>query len=78
MKRLPTILLLLLLLVFSRPLLAQSNLPGQLKTLIVEEMDRQQLVGVAVGLIQDGKVTYLRGFGYADREKAIPVQVALA
>ncbi len=73
MKRLPTILLLLLLLVFSRPLLAQSNLPGQLKTLIVEEMDRQQLVGVAVGLIQDGKVTYLRGFGYADREKAIPV-----
>jgi len=73
MKRLPTILLLLLLLVFSRPLLAQSNLPGQLKTLIVEEMDRQQLVGIAVGLIQDGKVTYLRGFGYADREKAIPV-----
>jgi len=73
MKRLVTNLLLLLLLVFSRPLLAQSTLPDQLETLIVEEMDKQQLVGVAVGLIQNGKVTYLRGFGYADRENAVPV-----
>ncbi len=73
MKRLATNLLLLLLLVFSRPLLAQSTLPGQLETLIVEEMDKQQLVGVAIGLIQDGKISYLRGFGYADRENAVPV-----
>ena len=61
MKRLPT--LLLLLLIFPHAILAQSVLPGKLETLIVEEMDRQQLVGVAVGLIQEGKVSYLRGFG---------------
>lgn len=74
MKRLRTDLLpLLLLLLLSQPVLAQSTLPDQLETLVVEEMDKQQLVGVAVGLIQDGKVAYLRGFGYADRENAVPV-----
>ena len=72
MKRLPNTLLLLLL-VFPHAILAQSTLPEKLETLVVEEMDKQQLVGVAIGLIQEGKVSYLRGFGYADRENAIPV-----
>ncbi|MFP6648691.1 MAG: hypothetical protein VB817_04480, partial [Pirellulaceae bacterium] len=61
MKRLPKTLLLLLL-VFPHAILAQSTLPEKLETLVVDEMDKQQLVGVAIGLIQEGKVSYLRGF----------------
>src|SRR5690606_10775158 len=37
------------------------------------EMERQELVGVAVGVIQGGKVVYLQGYGLADREKQTPV-----
>jgi CubicO group peptidase (beta-lactamase class C family) len=71
MKRdIRTALLLLLLLLAARSTSAE---PIQVETLVVEEMDRQQLVGVAIGLIQDEKIIYLRGFGYADREEAIPV-----
>jgi serine beta-lactamase-like protein LACTB, mitochondrial len=33
------------------------------------EMTRQQVVGVAVGVIRDGRVVYLKGYGLADREK---------
>lgn len=36
-------------------------------------MDRQQAVGVALGIIRDGAVVYLQGYGYEDREKQIPV-----
>lgn len=34
-----------------------------------KEMARQQAVGVAVGLIKDKRIVYLKGYGYADREK---------
>jgi serine beta-lactamase-like protein LACTB len=32
-------------------------------------MDMQELVGVAIGVIRDSRVVYLKGYGYADREK---------
>lgn len=37
------------------------------------EMEKQELVGVAVGVIQDGKVVYTRGYGFADAKKQTPV-----
>lgn len=37
------------------------------------EMEKQELVGVAVGIIQDGKVVYLQGYGFADKEKKATV-----
>ena len=37
------------------------------------EMLRQELVGVAIGLIRDGEVAYVRGYGSEDRENRIPV-----
>ena len=37
------------------------------------EMDTQHLVGVAVGIIQDGRVVYVNGYGSADIEKRTPV-----
>jgi serine beta-lactamase-like protein LACTB, mitochondrial len=36
-------------------------------------MAEQQLVGVAVGVIRDGRVVYLKGYGLADREERTPV-----
>ncbi len=39
------------------------------------EMDRQQIVGLAVGVIQGGRINYLKGYGWADREKRTPVSL---
>ena len=38
-----------------------------------DEMKRQDLVGLAVGVIVDGRVAYTQGYGWADREKQVPV-----
>ena len=40
---------------------------------VLKEMKRQDAVGVAIGIIQDGRVVYTKGYGYADREKKIPM-----
>ncbi|MEO1279000.1 MAG: serine hydrolase domain-containing protein, partial [Planctomycetota bacterium] len=37
------------------------------------EMARQELVGVAVGVIREGRVMYTAGYGLADRENKVPV-----
>lgn len=37
------------------------------------EMTKQRVVGVAIGIIQDGEIVYLNGYGLADREKKIPM-----
>ncbi|NRA56764.1 MAG: beta-lactamase family protein [Phycisphaerales bacterium] len=37
------------------------------------EMARQELVGVAVGVIREGRVVYTAGYGLADRENKVPV-----
>jgi len=39
------------------------------------EMNKQQAVGVAIGIIQKGQIVYLKGYGQADREKQTPVTV---
>lgn len=36
-------------------------------------MRRDGTVGMAVGVIENGEIVYLKGYGYADREKKIPV-----
>src|SRR5207249_3472495 len=43
-------------------------LPEALDKLARAEFDKQKLVGTAVGVIVDGKVAYLKGYGFADRE----------
>lgn len=37
------------------------------------EMEKQNVVGLAVGVIRDGRIAYLQGYGFEDREKMIPV-----
>lgn len=36
------------------------------------EMEKQQIVGAAVGIIRDGEIVHLKGYGLADREKKVP------
>lgn len=38
-----------------------------------DEMQQQRAVGLAIGVIQNGEVVYLKGYGFADREKKVPV-----
>jgi serine beta-lactamase-like protein LACTB len=40
---------------------------------IQTEMEKQHAVGVAIGIVENGKVVYSKGYGLADREKNIPV-----
>ncbi len=40
---------------------------------VLAEMQRQEVVGLAVGVICDGRIVYVRGYGLADREAAVPV-----
>jgi serine beta-lactamase-like protein LACTB, mitochondrial len=37
------------------------------------EMEKQELVGVAIGIIRDGRVVYVQGYGLADSQKKTPV-----
>lgn len=38
-----------------------------------EEMAKQEVVGLAIGIVQKGRVVYVQGYGLADREKQSPV-----
>ncbi len=64
MVRRPLVWLLLL----AAPAAAQSPLSSAVDRAAKAEMDRQKLVGLAVGVVVDGKVAYLQGYGLADRE----------
>ncbi|MFT3881930.1 MAG: serine hydrolase domain-containing protein [Gemmatales bacterium] len=46
---------------------------AQVDAAVKKEMEKQGLVGVAVGVLQQGEVVYLQGYGLADREKKTPV-----
>ena len=39
------------------------------------EMEKQKAIGLAVGVIQHGKIAYLKGYGLADRAKKTPATV---
>lgn len=63
----------------SLPLSLQPGLQGaqnspipsrylQIDQLVLRAMDQQDLVGVALGLVEDGQLTYLKGYGWADKE----------
>lgn len=40
---------------------------------MLAEMERQEAVGLAIGVIRHGRVAYVKGYGLADREANIPV-----
>ncbi len=59
-------------------LTAQSSLASQphraeLDEIIKSAMAQQKLVGLALGVVEDGKVTYLKGYGWANQAAQQPV-----
>jgi CubicO group peptidase (beta-lactamase class C family) len=52
---------------------AQSGLSDDFAPLVHRLMARDQIPGVAVGVIQRGRLVYARGFGYRDVDRHLPV-----
>jgi CubicO group peptidase (beta-lactamase class C family) len=44
----------------------------QIESAVQHEMEQQQIVGASVGIVMNGKVVYVKGFGFADQEKQRP------
>src|SRR5690606_11990031 len=40
---------------------------------IEQQMRDDETIGLAVGIIQDGRIVYLKGYGQADRDAGVPV-----
>lgn len=54
--------------------LAQGNfIKDSLDTYIKREMARWNFPGLAIAVVKDGKVIFMKGYGYADLTKKIPV-----
>lgn len=45
----------------------------EIDQLVSETLDHEQWVGLALGLIENGQITYLKGYGWADRESKTAV-----
>lgn len=45
--------------------------PGEVDQIVRAKMERQHIVGAAVGVIRAGKVTYTQGYGLADYERKV-------
>ncbi len=52
---------------------AEKAFAAKVDAAVAAEMTRQEAVGCAFGILRDGKVVYLKGHGWADREKKVPV-----
>lgn len=46
---------------------------GSLDAVIEDEMRRQDMVGLAVGIVENGQITYTKGFGYEDIARNKPI-----
>jgi CubicO group peptidase (beta-lactamase class C family) len=63
-------------LVIDLPVAKSDDLSGfqkYLENAIPRSMKKHDIKGVAIGLIHDGEVVYLKGFGFADSEQETPV-----
>ena len=55
----------------SLPLRAQTA--AQIDAVVLDEMARQNIVGMAVGIVKNGEIYYTRGYGHTDLSRTIPV-----
>jgi CubicO group peptidase (beta-lactamase class C family) len=62
-----------LLLALSLPLTARGEADDDLAPLVRRVMERDQIPGVAVGIVEHGRLVYARGFGDRDREQHLPM-----
>lgn len=50
-----------------------SVLARRIDSLLQHEAGRQDIIGMSVGIVYQGKIAFLKGYGYSDWEKRIPV-----
>lgn len=60
----------------SRPIAMAAELQQQIDELVVAEMQKQKIPGVAVGVFTAGKPILMKGYGFANVEHAAPVTPA--
>ncbi len=59
----------------TEPWILDSKLQQRIDRVVAEEMEQQDLVGVAIGVIEGGQVVYVQGYGWADREAKVALEV---
>ena len=52
---------------------ALAQTPAQIDAIVLDQMARQNIIGMAVGIVRDGRIYYARGYGYEDLAHTIPV-----
>src|SRR6185503_4792544 len=63
-----------LLLLLSSASLAQDSFEGKIDEYLSREMQAQQIPGVALAVVKDGKIVLARGYGFANVEHQVPVK----
>src|SRR5215204_6422934 len=59
---------------WAAPCLAQQDLERRIDVFIKSEMQRQQIPGLAVAVVRNGKIALLRTYGFSNLEHRIPVK----
>ena len=57
--------------IMSMPVFAQPA--AQIDAVVLDEMRRQNIVGMAVGIVRNGEIDYAMGYGYEDLKQEKPV-----
>jgi CubicO group peptidase (beta-lactamase class C family) len=60
-------------LLFLTATMAKAHTASQIDAVVLDEMNRQGIVGMAVGIISDGQILYASGYGYQDLAATKPV-----
>ncbi|KPA19629.1 beta-lactamase [Candidatus Magnetomorum sp. HK-1] len=55
------------------PSLVQGNMLNKLSEYVEEKMQSDKIPGVAVAIVEDSKIVFVKGFGYRDLENKLPV-----
>ena len=50
-----------------------ADVDAFLEGIVPLQLERENIAGAAVAVVKDGKVLFSKGYGYADREKKVPV-----
>ena len=53
------------------PVLAHAD--AQIDAVVMDEMAKQNIIGMAVGIVRNGNIYFARGYGHADLARNIPV-----
>lgn len=52
---------------------ALAQTAAQIDAVVLDEMARQNIVGMAVGIVKNGNIYYARGYGHADLARMVPI-----